>query len=212
MENELIIFECGEIKVSLPQTEANINCLIVILEGMKENYIQRPPGQEEEVMSVNHFKRKVGIDQNPRRLPADSKKKLQNVTKCNKNIKKEKGKWSKEVFDFVKDNLHLRNREIAEKINKKFGLNTTEKNLGVQMVHQGINRKKLNIRYRKAREPDIRKISPSVKKRPTTPKVGMRAIIVEEKPMTQKEINKSLKDMDPEDEDAIDEFMDPEEE
>ena len=123
--------------------------------------------------------------------------KVPRVTKSNNKpyVKKKINKWSKEVFDFVKDNLHLKNKEIVEKINKKFGLNTTEKNLGVQMAHQGINRKKLNIRYRKAREPDMRKYSSGRKKK-------------EIEYTTNKEIDESMKDIHIDDGDAIDEFMD----
>jgi len=56
--------------------------------------------------------------------------------------KRKENKWSPEVFDFVRKNLHLKNKEIEEAINKKFKIGTTEGSLGVQMAHQGIKRDK----------------------------------------------------------------------
>lgn len=163
----------------------------------KKINIQQHPGQDGEV-SDTHFKRKVGIDQNPRRLPADSKK-LQKVTKSNKPevkfYKKKKGKWTKEVFEFIKDNLNLKRKDLVEKVNKKFGLNTTYGSLSFYMSREGINKKKFDEKHlNKGNPKSLRKYQ-------------------EEKGMTKKEINKSLKDMhaDDPDDDPTELFSDGEE-
>jgi hypothetical protein len=92
----------------------------------------------------------------------------------NKFYKNERGKWTREVFDFIKDNIKLKRKELVEKVNKKFGLNTTYGSLAFYMSREGINKKKILKKILK------QKI----------------------KPMSNKQINNSLKDMhadDPED-------------
>jgi len=122
-------------------------------------------------------------------------KKLPKVTKSNRGkLERKENQWTEEVFEFVKNNLQFKNRDIAEKINKKFGLKTTEGSLGVQMCKHGI--KRFNVKNRvKAREPDMRKYSSGRKKK-------------EIEYTTNKEINESMKDIHIDDGDAIDEFMD----
>ena len=105
--------------------------------------------------------------------------------------RKSANKWSPEVFKFVKGNLHLKNREIVVQIKKKFGMETTEGNLGVQMAHHGIKRK-----YIKKKPKILNKFR-------------------EEKGMSKKEIKESLKNMgadDPEDDDDLSEEFSADEE
>jgi len=48
--------------------------------------------------------------------------------------------WTNEVFDYVKKNLHLTNKQIAQLINDKFGIKTSGDSLSVQMSKRGIKR------------------------------------------------------------------------
>jgi hypothetical protein len=190
----------GEIKVECPITEKNVDALILILEGMKEEMRKEKPKEDIQQKDVRREEQKT-TSKTKVTASAEHKKEKKVGKEKKKYKKRTDNKWTPEVFDFVKKNLHLKNREIAEAINKKFKINTTEGSLGVQMAHHGIKRKEI---HGKAREPDMRKMN----------KGNVKALTKfrEDKGMSKKEISASLRDMGADDDDAVDEFSDEEDE
>lgn len=74
------------------------------------------------------------------------------VNKKKKTLGEKSKKWSPDVFSFIKKNLNLSNRELTAEVNKKFGMETTERSLGVQISHHGISRKNLEVKKTKVKK------------------------------------------------------------
>ena len=69
-------------------------------------------------------------------------------------------KWSEEAFEFIEENIdEMNNQEIIKELKKKFGIETTEKNLSQRLWLHGIKRvkriRKNNIK-KKPKKPEMK--------------------------------------------------------
>jgi len=55
---------------------------------------------------------------------------------------KPKKKWTEEILKFIKDNLEMKNEELAKEIKKRFGLKCTKDTVAVTMSNYNIRREK----------------------------------------------------------------------